>query len=93
MLKILYFDIDGTLLCNSEPKTALIKGAFELAVRGAGFRKLVCVGNIITAIHFLNSIEEPLYGLKLVFDICRGIFIDWNWFSGITIKNISTYIS
>ena len=83
-MKILYFDIDGTLLCDSEPKTALSNGAFELAVRVAGFSKIVCVGNIVTAIHLLNSIKEQMDGLKIVFDICRGTFVDWDWFSGIT---------
>lgn len=83
-MKILYFDIDGTLLCNSEPKTALSNGAFELAVRIVGFSKIVCVGNIVTAIHLLDSIKEPVDGLKLVFDACRGTFVDWDWFSGIT---------
>jgi hypothetical protein len=83
-LKILYFDIDGTLFCNSEPKTALSNGIFEIAFRVAGFSKIVCVGNIVTAIHLFNSIKEPMDGLKLVFDICRGKFVDWDWFSEIT---------
>ena len=83
-LKILYFDIDGTLLCNSQPKIALANGAFERSVRDAGFDQLVCVGNIVTVIHFLDSIKEPMNGLKLVFDTCRGTFADWEWFSGIT---------
>jgi hypothetical protein len=83
-LKILYFDIDGTLLCNSEPKTALSNGIFEIAVRVAGLCKIVCVGSIVTAIHLFNSIREATDGLKLVFDICRGTFVDWDWFSEIT---------
>ena len=68
-LKILYFDIDGTLLCNSQPKIALANGAFERSVRDAGFDQLVCVGNIVTAIHFLDSIKEPMNGLKFSIDI------------------------
>jgi len=52
-LKVLHFDIDGTLLTESEPKTALAGGAFERAVREAGFDRLACVGNIVTTIRFL----------------------------------------
>ena len=66
--RVLYFDIDGTLLTESEPKTALADGAFEQAVRAAGFDRLVCVGNVVTTIRFLLGREEPIDGLRMVFE-------------------------
>jgi len=83
-MKTLHFDIDGTLLTESEPKTALAGGAFERAVRETGLSRLVCVGNIVTTIRFLFDRREPIDGLRMVFDTCRGTFADWEWFRLVT---------
>jgi len=83
-MKALYFDIDGTLLAESEPKTALAGGAFERAVREAEFERLVCIGNIVTTIRFLHDRQEPIDGLRMVLDTCRGTFADWDWFRQVT---------
>jgi len=82
-LKILYFDIDGTLLSDSEPKPALAQGVFEQEVRAAAFERLVCVGGIVTTIRFLLSRQQPVDGLRMVFEACKGIFCDWNWFASV----------
>ena len=48
-MRILYFDIDGTLLLEDtiHAKSKLAEGRFEDAVRGAGLDKLVCVGTFV----------------------------------------------
>ena len=44
MARVLYFDIDGVLVdYEDRPKSALLGGIFERAVREAGFEQLVCV--------------------------------------------------
>ena len=44
MERVLYFDIDGTLLdYEDRPKTALLGGRLQRALIQAGFTKLVCV--------------------------------------------------
>jgi hypothetical protein len=79
--KILYFDIDGTLLSpESEPKPALAGGAFEQAVREAGFARLVCVSNMGKIIQFLGEMGKVSDGLGLAFELCRGTFADETWF-------------
>lgn len=83
-LKILYFDIDGSILRDSRPKPALADGEFESAVRDAGFERLVCVSNVITIIQFLESQGEAPNGHKMVFDICRGTIQNEVWFRSIT---------
>lgn len=83
-LKILYFDIDGSILRDSQPKPALADGRFEKTVRNAGFEQLVCVGNLIKIIQFLESQGEAPDGLKMVFDSCRGTIQDEAWYRSIT---------
>ena len=83
--KILYFDIDGTLISPEyEPKRALANGAFEQAVREAAFTKLVCVSNMGKIIQFLGEIGKVSDGLGLAFELCRGTFTDEIWFRQMT---------
>jgi hydroxymethylpyrimidine pyrophosphatase-like HAD family hydrolase len=44
MGRVLYFDIDGTLLdYEDQPKSALLGGRLQRALMHAGFAKFVCV--------------------------------------------------
>ena len=83
-MKILYFDIDGTILSDSRPKPVLANGVFERAVRRAGFQRLVCVSNVITTIHFLEQLGQEPDGLRIVFNVCRGTIQDEAWFRKMT---------
>ena len=83
-MKTLYFDIDGTILRDSTPKPALSDGAFERAVKTAGFAKLVCVSNVITTIQFMEKLRQEIDGLGVVFDVCRGTIHDPAWFRSMT---------
>ena len=83
-MRVLYFDIDGTILRDSSPKPALADGAFERAVREAGFQQLVCVSNVITIIQFRKKLGHKLDGLKIVFETCRGTIQDETWFRDVT---------
>ena len=62
-MKKLYFDVDGTVLCESQLKLALADGAFKRAVGDARFGQLVCIGNMVTTIGFLESRKEPIKSL------------------------------
>lgn len=65
-MRILYFDIDGTLVtpANTRAKAALAEGAFEQIVRRAGFRSLVCVGSAVSIAHFLNQGQSQGHSLS-----------------------------
>jgi len=54
-VKTLYFDINGTIAREYQCKPALADGAFEQAVRKAGFERLVCMSN---AQSFLKLLDE-----------------------------------
>lgn len=84
-MRTLYFDIDGTLLLGSfgAPKPALAGGAFERLVRGAGFERLVCVGNVVQIVRTLER-SQPVDGLGVVLRVCQGVFEDEAWFRSVT---------
>jgi len=83
-MKILYFDIDGTILRDSTPKPALADGAFERAVQQAGLEQLVCVSNVITTIQFMEELGQEMDGLGVVYDVCRGTIQHPDWFRKMT---------
>ena len=84
-MRRLYFDIDGTLLIEEQgiPKPHLANGAFEHAVRDAGFEELVCVGNFVAALHAVNEVEPDHDGLGAIFTLCGSTFTDEAWFRGV----------
>jgi hypothetical protein len=78
----MYFDIDGSLLVGDtgEPKSALVDGAFELALRLSGVEHLICVGNFVDAGRAAKKID-PRYDIHgAIMNICGGIFGDAEWF-------------
>jgi hypothetical protein len=81
-MRTLYFDIDGTVLCMYTPhaKPALAHGALGRAVRGAGFEKLVCVGNYCEIAHMMRPLVENFDALGAVLEVCGGVFDDDDWF-------------
>jgi hypothetical protein len=85
-MRILYFDIDGTILLDekAKPKRALADGVFESAVLHSGVEKLVCVGNFVGAARTAEAIEPTYNSLGVIFDICRGVFSDKSWFCSVT---------
>jgi hypothetical protein len=84
-MRILYFDIDGTLVtpANSQAKPALADGAFEQAVRHAGFTALVCVGSAVSIAHYLEQKESRQDGAGMIFGLCGGAFQDEDWFRSV----------
>ena len=83
-MKTLYFDINGTLTSEYRCKPALAAGAFERAVRQAGFERLVCVSNLQNTIRLLAELGRPVDSLAMIFDMCFGAFADQPWFRQVT---------
>ncbi len=86
-MKILYFDIDGTILRGDEGevKTALGAGAFEVAIRDAGIERLVCVGNFGAIASGMKVLEIEYDTLGVLFRLCGGAFRDEAWLRARTI--------
>jgi hypothetical protein len=79
-MKTLYFDIDGTLLARSAAKPMLADGAFERAVREAGFERLVCVSQLCASIRGMGALRPDMDEHAMLMDVCRGTFADPDWF-------------
>ncbi|HEX9154866.1 MAG TPA: hypothetical protein VF819_04835 [Nitrospira sp.] len=84
-MKILYFDLDGTVVVGDEyrAKPSLAGGQLEGAVRRAGFQRLVCVGNLSRVAHLMKEIRCDYDELGMLFGICRGVFADEAWFRSV----------
>ena len=85
-MRCLYFDIDGTLLGldSGIPKPALAEGGFEAAVRRAHIDRLVCVGNFCRVVQTVQAVNPAYDGLGAIFALCRGAFVDEEWFRSVT---------
>jgi hypothetical protein len=85
-MKTLYFDIDGTILLSDQhdAKPCLANGRLEAAIRKAGFRKLVCVGNFSRIAEMLRGSGVEYDELAALLSICRGAFSDEPWFRAVT---------
>ena len=84
MAKTLYFDINGTIAFQYQCKPALVDGAFERAVRAAGFERLVCMSNVQNTIKLLAHLGKQPDALGIIFDMCWGAFRDPDWFRRVT---------
>ncbi len=84
--KILYFDVDGTILPRNtpEPKSALADGRLEAAIRDAGFTGMVCVGNFASIAHMATSIDPGYDSIGTLFRMLGGAFSDEDWFRSVT---------
>lgn len=80
--KILYFDVDGTILPRSasHPKPSLAGGKLEAAIRDAGFTGMVCVGNYASIAHMAASVDPGYDSLGTLFRMLGTAFIDETWF-------------
>jgi hypothetical protein len=80
--RILYFDLDGTLvhIRTGQLKSSLGGGRFERAVRSARFERLVCVGNAVAIVHALRDQGHEVDGTDMVFRLCSGAFETHDWF-------------
>ena len=76
LMRQLYFDIDGTLLTQGDPKPALTDGRFEAAIRRAQVGRLVCVGNFCNVVQMVKEVDPGYDGLGMVFRLCQGVFAD-----------------
>ena len=85
-MKILYFDIDGTVLLTdtNKAKPCLANGRFEAGIRRAGFSNLVCVGNFARIAHAVKGMGLEYDELGVLFGICGGAFSDEKWFRSVT---------
>lgn len=83
-VKALYFDINGTIVRQNQCKPALVDGAFEQAVRDAGFGRLVCMSNVQKFGSLLVEMGHAADSLAISFDMCWGAFRDVGWFRRIT---------
>jgi len=86
MTRILYFDIDGTVLPidDDEPKRLLRRGELEKAIRGAGFEKLICAGNIGIVTRAVRGLGVDCDELKVVFELLGDAIDDMDWFLAMT---------
>ena len=83
-VKTLYFDINGTIAYQYQCKPALARGAFERAVREAGFVRLVCMSNAQSFIKMLEETGHSPDPLTIMLDMCWGAFCDATWFRQVT---------
>lgn len=80
-MRILYFDIDGTLLdLDGSPKAALVNGALEARLKRLEFASLVCVSGWVDCfsldVRHLSPAEQRLCLHRLL----ASIFPDKSWF-------------
>ena len=85
-MKILYFDINGTLTRDpsDRAKPCLADGAFEREVRAAGIQKLVCVSSMVGLITTYRKAGREVDGHNIIFEHCRGTIQDELWFRRVT---------
>ena len=80
-VKVLYFEIDGTLLDDEDnPKSALAKSQFEAALKAANFEFLACVStwvDILAAPNLQFSLEQRK---EAVYQKLAPLFSDKAWF-------------
>ena len=81
-MRTLYFDIDGTLLVEDthEVKPGLADGRFEVAVRGAGLDRIVCVGGFVTLMRMVARVADDYDPMGALFGYCGSAFRDEAWF-------------
>jgi len=81
--KILYFDIDGTILDKSTKavKKNLQNGQLELRIRNTNFDKIICVGNINDIFKGLQNMGQHVDTVEIMYTLCFDAFTDFDWFT------------
>ena len=84
--KLLYFDINGTILDSSTKavKKNLQNGQLELKIRKANFDKIFCIGNVNDIFNGLEEMGQHVDSVEIVYTLCFDAFIDFDWF----LKNV-----
>lgn len=87
MSRILYFDLDGTIVHGDlgHVKPELADGRLEDEIRRVGFERLVCVANVCTIITTLVEMGRDVDGQEMIFRLCQGAFRDEGWFRSSTV--------
>jgi hypothetical protein len=80
--RLLYFDIDGTILDKSSKavKKNLQDGQLELKIREANFDKIYCVGNVNDIFQGLDKMGQHVDSVEIVYTLCFDAFTDFDWF-------------
>jgi hypothetical protein len=80
--KLLYFDIDGTILDSSTKavKRNLQNGQLELKIREAHFDKIYCVGNVNEIFKGLEEMGQQVDSVEIIYTLCFDAFTDFDWF-------------
>jgi hypothetical protein len=80
--KLLYFDIDGTILDGSTKavKSKLQNGQLELKIREANFSKIYCVGNVNDIFNGLEEMGQHVDSVEIIYTLCFDAFVDFDWF-------------
>ena len=80
--KLLYFDIDGTILDGTTKavKKSLQNGQLEITIREANFDKIFCVGNVNEIFKGLEEMGQHVDNIEIVYTLCFDAFTDFEWF-------------
>jgi len=80
--KLLYFDIDGTVLNSASKavKSNLQNGKLELKIREAHFDKIYCMGNVNDIFNGLEEMGQHVDNVEIVYTLCFDAFTDFDWF-------------
>jgi hypothetical protein len=80
--KLLYFDIDGTILDGTTKavKRNLQNGKLEIKIREANFDKIFCLGNVNEVFNGLEEMGQHVDTVEIVYTLCFDAFTDFEWF-------------
>jgi hypothetical protein len=80
--KLLYFDIDKTILAGSTRavKKNLQNGQLELKIKENNFDKIFCVGNVNKIFNGLEEMGQHVESVEIIYTLCFDAFTDFEWF-------------
>jgi phosphoglycolate phosphatase-like HAD superfamily hydrolase len=80
-LRVLYFDIDGTLTdYDDAPKAAFAGGALEQALKDLSFDRLFCVSGWADPTANAQTRAPEEHRARAIHDLLRPVFPDRDWF-------------
>lgn len=78
-MKILYFDIDGVLLCyDDNQRPVLANGILESRIKQLNFDKLVCVSGWSDIVN--SGMKSERQQKQAIHKLLNQIFLDEDWF-------------
>ena len=80
--KLLYFDIDKTILDGSTKavKKNLQNGQLEIKIREIKFDKIFCVGDVNNIFNGLEEMGQHVDSVEIIYTLCFDAFVDFEWF-------------